>query len=568
MVATACRIISHLGGGLYAVELIYDTTLRDERIKVLSDWLTDVNNINKQDSLDAEVLKAVALLAAENEGLNTSITLMNSFQYGTEDHTKEKINVEKHTVNALLLSSHVLALQNTANRFYDEFNKRKTEQIELSRLGTVTNPLKEVWCLDLADGIDGRAIYIADEIVDLYCLNYDPDQLLLPNKNNTALVGGEGGRYNAMRNFPRDIRSASTFYNVALECGYARWQPLLMSGTLKTPINADCRTGDNFTVYFPPKKTRYGDKVLLQGEYKFSINKYWKPYSFDAGDEVVCIVKYLTPNSESDDFEIPTIELLGFLNNPKIQDYAVTAVGQHGMAWDSVNYGISNPGEIFGSGDFVIPVHEARMEKIPPNTKAAGDGTGVPGVFKFTIPGYDLSGDLTTAGFAGKWTSSRTELIVEAVYEQVSENLVEYTHGRVLGCDYVMTAENPKGGNFSLNGQIESYDEPIENFNSPWFTYSTFNRDQMKVNGVYGKQTEVLSRRVYGITSLFYDHKYVIEGTITIDGNGSYCDVELYKNVVKFSGVGLYGLVIAGGLNMSEIPVYVPLHTTPAVDLF
>ena len=400
----ACKILSHSGAGLYAIELLYDTTQHDDRVQELSDFITDIENINKLDDLNQIAQNLWDGLQNGKVVLDGEIDQLNILVPETAAYVNQIKKINQITAEGLKAG----AKYKTAQKEFlslDSTMKEKTQEYnELLRVGTVQNPLIEVWCVDLADGVDGRNIYVADQLVPLWCMNYDTGLYVLPPLNlshleepdltkfNSLVSTINGGGYNVMRNFTKDVAPASTFYNVAMEVGFARWQPQMMKGVFFGSSLPDCR-GIVPSVIFPVSNSRFG-QPLLSGTFKLVTNFYMSPGEFRSGDEIVCSVTFPENDPKSKDFNTPEVHLMGFLHDPRTNETGDQSLGYHSLLLQigGVLTGLPVPGTEPAYSDFTYPDLRKVISKSGRGESGDLSTTGVVGTSTVVVEGYDLSG--------------------------------------------------------------------------------------------------------------------------------------------------------------------------------
>jgi len=346
--AKACKIISHQGGGIYVVEVLYDDTPRTDRMAEIDKLLIDPK-------FQAELAQLLADYQAARQIWLDWITTTNNYIVdvnnahiaGDQAAIKAAEKALREVVTEGLKARDAqIRSRGIYNRALAEKTALETERLALFRASSGVNPLPEVWCMDLADGQAGRAIYQDGSFAPLVCLNYDTNKYLLPPKNNVPeLHGGGGGPYeikplgvfNRMDKYRPHDAGAFKFWNVALEPGFAKWKPILMRGiVVGTDIKscAGVTRFHNLRVRVPfGEKGRFGHELAF-GEFSLSPIYFSGGGAFNAGDEVVCAVT-VTPTEEMQDVLLGTVNnnqyyekklvkvnklsgyVIGFVDNPK-----------------------------------------------------------------------------------------------------------------------------------------------------------------------------------------------------------------------------------------------------------
>lgn len=464
----ACKILSHSGDGLYAIELLYDTTQHDDRVQELTDFITDIDNINKLTDLDTA---AQALFDGLQEGkviLNNEINILSGLEAGSKAFEDQKEKVIKITKEGLEADVEYNKVQKEYLLFNNIIVEKTYERDELLRLGTVENPLLEVWCVDLADGLDGRNIYVAGQLVSLWCMNYDTELYVLPPLNRSHLVDqllldftsltleANGGIYNDMRNFTKDVAPASTFYDVAMEVGFARWKPQFMTGTFTGSALPDCR-GRKPQVIFPVSNSRFGQE-LLSGTFDLINNFYTTPEVFKEGDKIVCAVVFPENDPKESKFTEPEVHLIGFFDHPRVSDSS-DLLGYHFQStFLSGGFITDHTGFTTAYSDCVVP---SSIRKQVSNTGVGNLGdlstTGRVGAREIVLEGYSISGvspfgvtfenDIAESpSNMGNWFSTKTEQTLIYNYVLIPDTSVVVLGSIVYGgVTWTIGVETPRG---------------------------------------------------------------------------------------------------------------------------
>jgi len=324
----ACKVLSHLGGGQYSVLVYRDDGSVESRKAVLTERLsvlsTEISNLesgnltttynNWQSNLNYldDLIDAIGLV----EPLS--------------DNYKQLTEAIKNQTKTTLISRNNYSAQ---KEIYESLLSDKAAlNSELTRLNskTIADTTMTVWCVDLSDGVDGRAIYAANEESDLWCLNYDAGskssaQYLLPPKN-MAVSAITREHYNTPGAYPELTAACMTFANVAMESGFARWSPLLLKGIVvvrsEDEDDRDCND---------PIESKDDDLKKL----KVNISKYTNRFSGTGGatGSPLCVVTYFDGVKAFQDGDLVVIipevndsgivtggSIVGFVNNPKIND--------------------------------------------------------------------------------------------------------------------------------------------------------------------------------------------------------------------------------------------------------
>jgi len=304
--ATACKIISHSGGGLYVVEVQYDDTARTERMAEIDQQLLDPIFIAELARLKTAWDDAVALRNAWVNFLNGKIlNYQNAIISEIQADIDATAKLLREATTEGLKSRNAMILANLSYHQLKAKNKAlAAERLALFRAGNPSLPLLQVWCIDLADGLNGRAIYANGSYAPLLCLNYNADgeHYLLPPKNPGAATVTPQGIYNLLNKYRPHDAAGFTFWNGAMEPGFAKWQPILLKGILvgSNDPNPTCSSspqhGLNYRVAFPGNKSRLGYETAY-GEFTLSFGGSVLANMFYDGDEVVVLVTDITESS-------------------------------------------------------------------------------------------------------------------------------------------------------------------------------------------------------------------------------------------------------------------------------
>jgi len=317
--AKAAKIISHQGAGKYTVEIQYDDTPRTGRIEEIDQQLTDESFLTAlwdakhyyEDARD-QVIAIVDNLTTYIEDLNAAL----------EENDKQWIQEAEQALQQQVAEANKYRNQRQVYReLYERQLAIKTalqqERVDLVRVGNEGNAIVDAWCIDLADGQDGRAIYDPGEFTALYCLNYRAEDgyYLLPPKNMAVEMTPQGF-YNTLPRYGRLAAGGCGFWNAAMEPGFAKWEPILLEGKLViTGDYVPCtELGDRkFYVQFENKKSRFGGELIL-GKYEVSLADliYFAGIDvFGNGDDVCCLISDITKEGK------PAFKVVGFTHDPK-----------------------------------------------------------------------------------------------------------------------------------------------------------------------------------------------------------------------------------------------------------
>lgn len=350
----ACKIISHQGGGLYVIEVLYDDTPRTDRMAEIDKLLIDPKFTAELAFLqnDWEIERGIwqAWIALANDKI---FDVNNAYISGNAEAIKSTEKALRDVVTEGLKARDRMIRSRVG---YERALAQKTaldvERLALFRASSGTNPLPEVWCIDLADGQNGRAIYANNSLVPLVCLNYDTNKYLLPPLNLIpTFQGGTGlkyeiaplGVYNRMDKYRPHDAAGFKFWNCAMEPGFAKWQPILMQGVI-VKTNSTCSGGSSIErkvkVRFNfGEKSRFGLDLPF-GTFDLDVVYFNGAKAFVDGDLVVCNVIITeekqkqkvfigtyngNPFSENRIISVLKItgDVIGFVDNPKI-DYTTS----------------------------------------------------------------------------------------------------------------------------------------------------------------------------------------------------------------------------------------------------
>lgn len=236
-----CEIISHQGAGLYSIKVVYDDKDHVARIKEIDEFLISPAVTDKEtellDKLSLDLETMTALRIEQNEEIDT----LNSLANLTKEHEKQLKKVIEITDLANLAEMTWMFSSKDLNAFYLAIASLDTEKTELLRLGTSDYNVEEAWCMDLSDGqhtssiIGNRFLYTAGTLIYPYCLAYNPEKKWIAPGMKSLLIQYKT-QYNVMANYRKSKASAATFWNVAMEPGFAKWEPDLLAGVITARI--------------------------------------------------------------------------------------------------------------------------------------------------------------------------------------------------------------------------------------------------------------------------------------------------------------------------------------------
>jgi len=327
-----CKVLSHSGGGEYSVEVLYNTETIADRMTDLTDWTSDPENISKLEDLQNAVVASQNNINVVTDELNVLIDELEGLDPELEklEYSKKKKEIRKATIVGLEWRTENTEARQSYIEFQEEFITRNLEVTEINRLGTEPNQLLSVWCVDLADGIDGRAIYSAGQELELMVVRYDTEQYLLPPANVTLKTLFEYASINIPRHILRDSRAAMIYSAAAMEGGFAKWKPLILKGELRlrendptkdcgNPVDAKRKEEDDYEVFFEYATTRFGTEV---GGFtaRCKMNYFDGIGSFKTGDAVIVTTGEITANGLNGELTMVDGKIIGYASNPKILD--------------------------------------------------------------------------------------------------------------------------------------------------------------------------------------------------------------------------------------------------------
>lgn len=393
--AKACKIVSHQGGGLYVVEVQYDDTPRTDRMAEIDAKLLDPEFLAELNELRTQWETARDERNAWIESMNLRINAVNdAYLFGDPDQISEAEAALREVVEVGLTSRNDMVL---ARADYDRVLAKQTalqvERTALFRAGNPPLPLVEAWCIDLADGVGGRALYANGSYAPLVCLNYDTTVYLLPPLNPVPVINGGAnkpyaiadlGVYNIMDRYNTHDAAGFTFWNTALEPGFATWTPILMKGVVVSPVLGSCSGTTRFPfikVRFPVGNLdRFGYELPF-GEFTLTPIYFSGGSAFEDGDEVVCHVTVAVEKVKQnvsigllngqpynakkmvDVFKISG-NVIGFTSNPR-----VSLPRTNNDCED-----IENQSVLFVTGDLPSGVNITNVEETPKITVSSGQG--------------------------------------------------------------------------------------------------------------------------------------------------------------------------------------------------
>lgn len=294
--SSACKIISHNGGASYNIEIQYDDSPRLDRMQEVYNRMNDTSFLttisNLYDAWQSAITDRNYIISLVDSQINYLNQLKSTGGTSPDLIAQEQARLTQYVKIGLEYRNRAILSGFTYHQAVSIKASYETEYAELARIGGVSNRLDTVWCLNLADGNNGRAVYSAGEFVPLYCLAYDPDKLYLPAKTSAGIQNLPlEGKYNLMdRYIPHDA-AGFTFWNAALEPGFAKWKPILLKGSLRRNSKyPNCVDGEpKSEVYLNGDLSRFGYGTIY-GLYKFPFASYLTEKDFQDGDEVVVYI--------------------------------------------------------------------------------------------------------------------------------------------------------------------------------------------------------------------------------------------------------------------------------------
>lgn len=336
-----CEILAHQGAGLYSVKVVYDDKNYTDRIGELTEQINDPKRVLLETEL-IDLVTAYATLLLENKTAQSDvIEILKVTPRGTQEYSEQSKILNDVTKEVLEVNKKWLEAKLNLEEYYTYLNALEVEKAELIRVGSSDFNLEEVWCLDLSDGqhkIRGgtRFLYTPGTIVNLYCLAYDPSvKFIAPGMNPSILALDV--RYNVMANFRKSTASAATFWNVAMEPGFAKWEPYLLAGVLtkrlkgaEHPLDLPRDCGDPieakepgnvyWQVRFDAVHTRESENIIYPKTGVFVVNYFAGNEAFSVGDHVVLKAGIQSDGSVSG-------EIIGFYSYPKDATYDPIVTG-------------------------------------------------------------------------------------------------------------------------------------------------------------------------------------------------------------------------------------------------
>lgn len=368
----ACKVLSHLGDGLYSVEVYHSNEAITTRIDAIASKLEDLAPvIAKQLAMVQQVWLDVEWYINNN---NLLIIEMNA----TEPDSNEK----QALINSIRENT-IFGLK--ARRLYDYENKTyqilMAEEASLNVENTmllgkvVNNAIMDVWCVDLADGIGGRAVYAVNEESALWCLNYDAGteeeaKYLLPPKN-LDVSWMNSGNFNIPYAFPEPASYCMSFWNVAMESGFGVWEPILVMGVVNLEARIkdtrDCTdTNDGHVpetkripVTIPSIDLRFGGVSLSIKEVICDVT-YFDDYKSFVNDDEVAVRVII------DETGITGGIILGYIDHPKIFREDISDNGSCEADKDTLKLVLEAP--IGPDIDYKIGVPGNASTAVPSNT--------------------------------------------------------------------------------------------------------------------------------------------------------------------------------------------------------
>lgn len=319
-----CKIISHLGEGEYSVEVLYDLDAVQTRIDELTQLILDINTM-----IIAEyflVQEGEAILNSFIVASNSQINYINSLPINSQAWHSAIADLQKNTNEGLEARNIYLYVKARYQELLTEKSALAVEKNKLNRRN-LSNPIMNVWCVDLADGLGSHGIYAADEEVELWCFSYDAGndqygQYVLPPRNLVIDTQMPYGHYSSSETRTDLTSACMTFWNVAIEPGFTKWQPIILKGKYNLDVtnknvglcNVKGTKTYTVTVTIPDGKSRLGYEMVI-GKAGVNVLYYDGIASFDDQDEVVVLV---SPDDISDTGTLLGGNMVGFVSHPKM----------------------------------------------------------------------------------------------------------------------------------------------------------------------------------------------------------------------------------------------------------
>jgi len=540
-----CKVLSHKGGGLYSVEVFMDDSGIAEKITII-----DAEIIRLSAQIAEYALNVQAAYDDWNwyiNRLDTLIPLLNSYPTNSSQWQSVYKDISETTSNGLNARNIYIRTKSLYNQLVSSKASLDIEKAKLAAIPALQNNILDVWCVDLADGQESRGIYAANEESELWCLNYDAGsttsaKYLLPPKNEVISLT-PAAHFNVPKAYPSIDDACMTFWNTAMEPGFAKWRPIIRSGVISLidDDNEDRDCNDLVDSKDEDKKTipvkiagsnsRFG-YPMAAGAINMSVDYFDGYKAFEDGDKVV--VSPIITNGV-----IAGGRILGFVSNPKVynpdEEGICPDVSTLRLLFSDTLTDLVHLGEI---GNLAVDVYQTTISEAVGVWASDSEFGGETGSISFlpyegmardlVVPSdsYDLSPCLfkyvqLEAAHTIRW--SYTGLL------EYNEEVGEYTvYRRVAG---VLIPWSTYGGNHSATG-------PTMN---SWNYYSDRVTKLVSIcvsTGAYTVNRErYYTYHTYNDGGRFYFNKVITTITQTVDCNGNFVEETTAENMYGDTGL-------------------------------
>lgn len=319
------RIASHLGKSRYSVEVLYDA---DESIQETLDYLDGKIIVLNTAYFDMEVVIAgtySAYLSKLNK-VDDLINLLNSHEVGSNGWGSTIKLINKATGDALIAKDIYVKDLYLQAEIYAEKTAKAIERTTLgNKIAKYVNPIMSLWCAVVSDGTNGTHLYQTGDMVELWVVAYNAGDnqeaiYVIPPITVTANITIPNAKLALPAGYSSLDAACMSFWNVAMEGGFARWTPRITVGVTifkDSSLNYACLQNDSglpkivsdfLYVESLPSEHRFTEGETVSFKRKDIPFYHIKQEDCTHGDEVLV---YMVN-------DVPTA-VIGFLEKPKRQ---------------------------------------------------------------------------------------------------------------------------------------------------------------------------------------------------------------------------------------------------------
>lgn len=419
-----CRIINHVGGGLYLVQPLPDFSISEADIKKLDAQVNDIDEVELV-QLEAEYIDKRNETDAAKAVADASIVT-----YAADPTPENRKAVDEATEN---LGAAVVEEQK-AKIPLDQVKARRTALLKrIIRISdAIGTPVPiQAWCADLSDGLKSRKIYAVDDEVGTIEILGDGSEHGINLQPNYDELGAYNGSRDGVTIPVISFVPATYFYNRAMLPPWQKWQAAYRTGVITGT------SGGGFDITLDNIKSREQfDFIPVNDLDDYSLTGINAQYmncnnaAFKVGDHVIIHTSW-------DVSRVRTDVIIGFVDNPQpcslvgfsYEPFVIGGTQPGFHDWQNVRYG-------GGSWSMTTPVSSDVItdgtgnnmrnwkgyldssDKILAQWEHNGNNLYIDGVKyavkpNFTLPAAagDLSGPLVPTGFGSVWVTTDDQYI-------------------------------------------------------------------------------------------------------------------------------------------------------------